>query len=921
MIIPKEKIKVFISSRCGYGYEKYNLVRQALKTLIESTQLADVYLFEEPGASTVSAIQHYSYPLRECHVCIFLIDNADDIGEGVKIELEVAKKNNIKSLYYFCDENSKEMTYIQKGLIGPDYSKHTVVHLFKDFINVCAKDIIDDLILVYKQYCKPYNIAESEVLAFSELDNKEIINNSYLVEQIVKKDTLNNNDKTKQYFNRLLIGFDFKSKLDDNVKTNLLDDLCCRILPTFFEAKQVNRADLDAIKDIVKDEYSKEYYSIVAKRIDALSFYLSDELQKCIDLLNEALGEAKKNNLSDWVIDDILIDLRNIAFWYNDSKNQFVLDDTYQKSLDEQKSILYYPVIDRIHTNLYEKIVEETMKYRSQSPYTINMGTSLEQFSVMFANSFMLSLLNGSITHMNLIYKQIRAFTFYFSERYNNGNTKMLLLKSTVINHNKKEIEEVLRVFSDLPSIMTSTEAFELYDFTNNKPIYYQKVNAKLEAFKIIAYLLNDEDFDVVWNELYGLINDWFNQENVVISIGNHIFEALSAAYLRIPQEQIITIVIKCFEKNYSRFFDDIFKMLYSHIEINELSIKQSEQIIEFISRIIKDDNQNTNFNSFTNLIMRLRKQSEKLTREFDDLIKTHMEYFYENTYKLEILARDGDLLHFIKQNIKTIVERNETQGKNGTFVGYSNNPYHTICNIIGNNNLECGNQLINDIVNCCVDTIISKTQTIRAKMEAIDLVIYLLGEFSTNLDIECILQKLNDNADVIRTGSEMMCNVNQINLEFNISLLYAKLGQDTVSEVIEKIADMYNDPASHIMEAEAFSNYLKSSNGDIDTLLSHVILQNVVFWSKSDNLNVRYFATKLLFDLIKYSEFRKIIINQFIRLISEDVANIKALILRNANSLKDIDVAVYEYILKTGLNDSNYAVRKIATEVKQEKA
>ena len=50
MITPRQKIKVFISSICGV--EKYDALRAKLKQLIEETNLADVYLFEDTGAST-----------------------------------------------------------------------------------------------------------------------------------------------------------------------------------------------------------------------------------------------------------------------------------------------------------------------------------------------------------------------------------------------------------------------------------------------------------------------------------------------------------------------------------------------------------------------------------------------------------------------------------------------------------------------------------------------------------------------------------------------------------------------------------------------------------------------------------------------------------------------------------------------------
>lgn len=43
----QDKIKVFISSRCGKDEEKYEIVRRGLKYLLEETGFISAYVFEE----------------------------------------------------------------------------------------------------------------------------------------------------------------------------------------------------------------------------------------------------------------------------------------------------------------------------------------------------------------------------------------------------------------------------------------------------------------------------------------------------------------------------------------------------------------------------------------------------------------------------------------------------------------------------------------------------------------------------------------------------------------------------------------------------------------------------------------------------------------------------------------------------------
>ena len=116
------KIKVFISSQHGDN-GKYDRVRNQLKKTIEETGLADVYMFEQEAASTLTVRKHFSWGLEDSDLCIFLIDNADGVSSGVQKEIDIVKHYNKKALYYFCDETSQEKTAIEQSLVNSLYAK------------------------------------------------------------------------------------------------------------------------------------------------------------------------------------------------------------------------------------------------------------------------------------------------------------------------------------------------------------------------------------------------------------------------------------------------------------------------------------------------------------------------------------------------------------------------------------------------------------------------------------------------------------------------------------------------------------------------------------------------------------------------------------------------------------------------------
>lgn len=106
-IVPDRKIRVFISSKCGI--EEYDRVRAELKKKLEATQLIKAYCFETAGPSSYSAEKQFMSSLRFSDVCIFLIDNKDDVSEGVQKEVNAAMRYNKKSLFYFCDERKNKL--------------------------------------------------------------------------------------------------------------------------------------------------------------------------------------------------------------------------------------------------------------------------------------------------------------------------------------------------------------------------------------------------------------------------------------------------------------------------------------------------------------------------------------------------------------------------------------------------------------------------------------------------------------------------------------------------------------------------------------------------------------------------------------------------------------------------------------------
>lgn len=263
-MVPSQKIKVFISSKCDRAEEppKYDPIRAELKESIEKTGLAEVYTFEGEEASTLSAGAHYTFALEDSDVCIFLIDNADGIPDGVKAEIDVVQRNNIKALYYFCDENQKEKTPLEKSLMGANFAKSKTVHTFNDLSKNGATALLSDIVRIYHYYCQgKISLSETEFESTKDIDITSVSTHQNMS---FPKSVLKNIDKTTDYILRSITGISFSRFPDDPIQTSELDDWGVQFLPIMFEGKTIKEFNVSMFLECLKSMQDKEIFNVVS---------------------------------------------------------------------------------------------------------------------------------------------------------------------------------------------------------------------------------------------------------------------------------------------------------------------------------------------------------------------------------------------------------------------------------------------------------------------------------------------------------------------------------------------------------------------------------------------------------------------------------------------------------------------------------
>ena len=834
-ISPGQKIKVFISSICGV--EKYDKVRAELKKAIERTQLVDVYTFESRGASTLPAGDHYILALKDSDICIFLIDNADGIKAGVQAEIDTVKKHNIKALYYFCDETQKEKTALEQSLMGARFAKSKTVHSFSELSREGAQALIDDIVAVYHYYCTGRIVLNSG--ENDEIQAVDVVGTEKYQLPIIPKSTLKNVDKCRDYFLKFVLGYSRGRYPGEMENTSEFDDWGLQFLPILFEGKSIKYFNTAMYLDALKAQQDDGHYQVVQIRWQAIQAYFAEDIKKCVECLETALSLAKETNQPTWVIKDILVDLRNVHWTCCTARNEYS-DTPAQKELTESSEELYYPILDRIHESLHEKYIEGLYKKKIGSPYSVTIGNNLDPYGEMLASSLIVSMYNGSLTHILLIYEKIRDFVFYLSCKYDDWNLRLNLYKLAIFAGNEKEIKGIQDSFPEVLNNLTADEAKSIMDFCLNHPIKYKRLSSQLLAFGSVGYFLDDKYYESYEKSIVGEIKSWLNSDTSVVAIGQDIFRCLSGVAYRMSQDILSEICCQFIDRHYSRWYMDMFKFIATRIDLRKMSDSSAKALVEHINYVLDNEKERVQIEYSPAFLCVLRKQNRALTEGMDKRIAKYLSGYYEGIYKLETTEnKNRDMPAFVKEYIERIRKNNETQGKDGVYFGHGAREIATVRSILLEKGLMCDANTMDMLVSVVADTLLISKEGILAKLDAIALLICLAVKYPEDYTRnQGVYEKLFAQQNAIETAdnSIISSNIDSISLKIGLQLLYISMGKDVYADILELMPYIQGNVTTTIAVTNLIVEYLENSDDVmLPARVEAAILQNVLQWLHSE--------------------------------------------------------------------------------------
>lgn len=898
------KLQVFISSICN-DRGKYDKVRKILKQEIEATGLAEVYLFSN-GPRTTSAINDYIWNVEDSDLCIFIIDNKDGVTKGVQNEIDAANRNNIKSIYYFCSQFSHEKTQLQISLTGPGKPKYNEVESFEELIEKGTQNLIDEIIATYHNYCKgrlrEYN-GEIEISSMGV----DIVASEKVDERFLPKVSLNNIDKSCMYIISKTIEINSRDMSESELKTSVLDDCELNFLKILMGEQPILSFSADTFFEELQKLQDPEHLMIVKLRWNAILAFFKDDIDSCIIELEKAYEEAESKKVSTWILQDILIDIRNIRILKGNIANKYFLEA--QDKLDKFDEQFHYPVLDRINVTIREKYIKGLYTKKIDSPYTVYFGGDYTEYGQLFASAFLIAMYNGSLTHIRLFFDRLKEFMFYFTEKYSDWASRKNLIKYAIVSASEKEIEQIVNAYPEILNSLCAEDAEEIMRFSEVLPIANEKIVAKIKAFGVVGYYLTDEVFAEYEKEIVDTIFDNFNQDNVSHLLGGIVFKNLKKVTVRMSSDRLIEICLLVMKKGYSSWYRDMFRFI-ERIDLTLVTEELRKRLILAFEELLYEE-KGKNF-LLDGILIHIRNCDRCNTERLDSILKEKYPQYYDDLYLLNTCGENKQFyLNYITKLENSIQKRNETQGKGGVYSGYAQSNYDFLLVLLGKYVMPDDNT-IKDLLQLAKHTICESQESVTTKIDAVKFIIMLLGKrtdlcnyFKT--DIDEIFEK-RDRLD--KSDLWNFSNVEPIALEFGIVLLKSMVSEeDEYYELIKIIALVDDNTATKISIVNMLKNFYEQKNNKLSSRIETALLSNVLQWLGDSNIDIRWNACNILFELSQRLIKPELVANKLIDLMEHDCGYIKILIIKNLADIHISDAAKKEIFRKAD-NDSNYLVR-----------
>lgn len=464
--IIEEKLKVFVSSaiapeNASNLQESFNWTsfRKKVKESLNKCKYIQAFTIED-RASTMKSNDFMVANVDSSDIVVLLIKN--EFRTGTVVEYTRCRSTSKPLLvFFFGDETENdEVTKLRKELDKSDYCTYRNLSNFENAETIIANDVIQDVIFYYHHNHHP--VSESQHIDIEGISIRSAFDNdSYIPTKSILSQFKSSYDTIYKYIG--MSNFPNKNEKDDKSSLHIIGEQIINwvINGVKFLTLEVKKSLIKTVAEIYSNT---DWYS---KRLDAIDCFIKSDIVGAYLSEKEALNLAEEAKISDWIITDILIDLRNLQYLCPKDQINFESED-FQKRLDDLKSIVHVPVLDRYLESTYETLLSEEIKRNTASFGTTFYGSSLNEIIAGAENYLFTSILYGSYTHLVLT-RNVFATIFYRTGKlYNSAELLYSSVKMYLFDGQYKEFIRLSNLEWNNISNITIMNADELWNQANS---------------------------------------------------------------------------------------------------------------------------------------------------------------------------------------------------------------------------------------------------------------------------------------------------------------------------------------------------------------------------------------------------------------------------------------------------------------------
>lgn len=382
------------------------------------------------------------------------------------------------------------------------------------------------------------------------------------------------------------------------------------------------------------EEYLSLLYNddqnIYNKRRKCLYLYFKSELQETLNEYDYIFSLLDSIKTFENYKNDILIDGRNLTIENNQLINLYSPKEKYQNKIEAEEINITAPIYDRLKVNLFEKSFDDSFKEETLPPSSVYYSSGLKEALNKVQNLILLTVYNGSITHLKLCRKTIFNLLYNYTRVYKDYNFFEYLLYMSAISMDFKtniRIKDFIRrKYGYNLTKETIDRLFSFKDMVNKQyKIYYLSF-----FYNNYKYFISDEVCRDIESQLLKYI--YKNKKPII----NFLYEILKC-FKDSEKLKDYILLFKTLEfminNNYRRFYRDISDII-NNIDINKLNDRQYKRYIKIVKKLLNIEDINI-WNSISNILSKNHNTRGLKKYNNHDKVLAYSKYEKMNSFDL----------------------------------------------------------------------------------------------------------------------------------------------------------------------------------------------------------------------------------------------------------------------------------------------